>query len=94
MLGWLLPRGQGMALVCWGPPDVGMVSRYRWLSGAGLLVCPLIAVVSEESVTFEPTERCAGEALLARLEWERRKADGTGIGDPPGRDQCRGVSEL
>ena len=94
LLGWLLPSGRGCALVCWGEPDVGIVSRYRWLTGVGLLRCPLIAVVSSETASREPVEVCSGEDLLARLEWERRQSDGTGIGDSPGCHQRRGVSEL
>lgn len=94
LLGWLLPGGKGCVLVCFGAPDVGMVSRCRWLRGMGFLRCPLLAVEVEEAVFGDDMEICAGEDLLARLEWERNQVHGTGIGDPPGRHQRRGVSEL
>ena len=94
LLGWLLPAGQGCALVCYGEPDEGILSRYLWLRGTGLLRCPLLAVVPPEADASAETENCTREALLARLEWERNRADGTGNGDPPGCDRRRGVSEL
>ena len=95
-LGWLLPGGKGCAVVCFGYPDEGVQSRYRWLRSLGLFSGPLIAVTEEDE--GQPlgcgTEICRPEALAARLEWERNRFDGTGNGDPPGHDQCRGVSEL
>ena len=90
-LGWLLPSGQGCAIVCVGAPDTGILSRWRWLQSIGLLRCPLIAV-SEE--TMDDIEICAGEDLLSRLEMERNRFHGTGNGDPAGRHQRRGISEL
>ena len=92
-LGWLLPAGQGSALVCYGVPDTGIVSRWKWLNGIGLLRCPLIAV-TEEVFPEEETERCSGEELLSRLETERKRFNGTGNGNPPGHHRCRGLSEL
>ena len=94
LLGWLLPAGQGCALVCLGEPDEGILSRYLWLHGTGLLRCPLLAVVPPEASDSGKAENCTREALLARLEWERNRVHGTGNGDPPGCDQRRGVSEL
>ena len=91
-LGWLLPSGKGCALVCRGEPDPGIVSRWKWLRGLGLLRCPLIAVDAEQ--TNGEIEICAGEDLLARLEMERNQFHGTGNGDPAGRHQRRGISEL
>ena len=91
VLGWLLPSGKGCALVCYGMPDIGIVSRWKWLHGLGLLRCPLIAVTEENC---EETENCAGEDLLTRLEMERNRVHGTGNGDPSGRHQRRGISEL
>jgi hypothetical protein len=41
----------------------------------------------------EDIEICAGENLLARLEMERNQV-GTGNGNPSGRHQRRGISEL
>ena len=94
LLGWLLPAGQGCALVCYGEPDEGILSRYLWLRGTGLLRCPLLAVVPAEADPSGEKEICTREALLARLEWERNRFDGTGNGDPTGRHQRRGISEL
>ena len=92
-LGWLLPGCRGCALVCWGDPDEGMLARYRWLLGSGLLSCPLIVVAgtgeSENSV-----EICSGKDLLSRLEMERKRFDGTGNGDHSGHHQRGGVPEL
>ena len=93
-LGWLLPAGQGCALVCFGPPDEGILSRFRWLRGAGLLRCPLLVVSAQPAQAWDDTEICAGEQLLSRLEWERNRFNGTGNGDHSGHDQRRGVSEL
>ena len=89
--GWLLPSGRGCVLVCYGLPDIGIVSRWKWLQSLGLLRCPLIAVTEERC---EETENCAGEELLARLEMERNRVHGTGNGDSSGRYQRRGISEL
>ena len=94
-MGWLLPGGRGMALVCVGEPDAGILARYKWLRSLGLLACPLI--VAAEDAALQPMdgmEICAPESLLFRLELERVKIDGTGNGDPPGRHQRSGVSEL
>lgn len=94
-LGWLLPGGKGMALVCVGEPDAGILARYKWLRSLGLLACPLI--VAAEDAALQPMdgmEICAPESLLFRLELERDQIDGTGNGDPTGRNQRRGISEL
>lgn len=94
VLGWLLPGGRGMAMVCLGAPDEGMVSRYRWLRGLGLLRCPLLVTEGGTWRHIDGMEICGPEELLHRLELERKQIDGTGNGDPPGHDQRRGVSEL
>ena len=92
LLGWLLPGGKGCALVCVGMPDEGILTRSKWLHSLGLLRCPLV-VVSEERQPLHPEiEICSREELVPRLERERNH--GTGIGDPPGRNQRCGVSEL
>ena len=91
ILGWLLPSGRGCVLVCYGMPDIGIVSRWKWLQSLGLLRCPLIAVSEADTVEIE---NCAGEHLLVRLEMERNRFHGTGNGDPSGRCQRRGISEL
>lgn len=94
LLGWLLPSGRGCALVCFGMPDEGILSRYRWLRDLGLLNVPLLIVAEEGGTEHRGTEICSGEELLPRLEWERNRFDGTGNGDHSGRHQRRGVSEL
>ena len=95
VLGWLLPVGRGCALVCVGQPDEGVLSRYKWLRGAGLLHYPLLIVAEEEAGLQEAeTEICSREDLLPRLEWERNQFNGTGNGDHTGRHQRRGISEL
>ena len=93
-LGWLLPGAGGCALVCVGLPDEGTRSRYRWLYAVGLLRCPLIAVAEETAAPGTETEICSREDLLVRLEWEKERFHGTGIGDSAGRGECGGVSEL
>ncbi|MBO7252643.1 MAG: hypothetical protein J6V25_08445 [Oscillospiraceae bacterium] len=93
VLGWLLPGGKGCALVCWGMPDEGILSRYRWLYAMGLLRCPLLAVTEQDAACPE-LEICTGQMLLHRLEWEREQVHGAGNGDHPRCDQRRGVSEL
>lgn len=94
-LGWLLPSGRGCALVCYGYPDEGIRSRYRWLCALGLFSGPLIAVTEDTGLPQGcETEICRPEAMLVRLEWERNRFDGTGNGDPTGRHQRRGISEL
>ena len=94
LFGWLLPGGKGCALVCFGVPDDGILSRYRWLKGLGLLRCPLLIVAEDEDFSCRDTEICSGERLLSRLERERNGFDGTGNGDHSGRYQRCGVSEL
>ena len=91
LLGWLLPSGRGCVLVCYGEADMGMISRWKWLQSLGLLRCPFVAVTEKTSLD---TENCAGEELLDRLETERNRFHGTGNGDPAGRDQRCGISEL
>lgn len=90
-LGWLLPSGKGCVVVCYGVPDPGIVSRWKWLQSLGLLRCPLIAVTEEAAGDIEI---CAGEELIARLEMERNRLHGTGNGDPARRRKRRGISEL
>ena len=95
ILGWLLPAGKGCALVCIGQPDIGVLSRWKWLQGMGLLKCPLIAVTETEALYVDSEiEQISREDLLARLETERDRFDRTGNGDPPGHHRCRGISEL
>lgn len=94
LLGWLLPGAKGCVLVCWGVPDEGILSRFWWLRGTGLLTCPLLAVVPEGTDVPEPAQICTGAELFARLEWERNQFHGTGTGDSSGRHQRRGISEL
>ena len=94
-MGWLLPGGRGMALVCVGEPDAGILARYRWLRSLGLVACPLIVAAEDAApMPSDGVEICEPGSLLSRLELERVKIDGTGNGDPPGRHQRSGVSEL
>ena len=95
-LGWILPAGQGCALVCMDEPDEGIRARYRWLRDLGLLNCPLLTVKEEEEdcPAGSDAEIVRPEELIPRLEQERRIINGTGNGDPPGRHRRRGVSEL
>ena len=94
LFGWLLPSGKGCALVCYGEPDVGILSRYLWLWGMGFFRCPLIAVGEDLLCSHSAMEICAGEDLVNRLEMERERFHGTGNGDSSGHHQRRGISEL
>lgn len=95
LLGWLLPGGEGCVVVCYGPPGEEIFTRFKWLKSLGLLNCPLLMVAEEaESCHFDEIEICSPEQLLARLEQERNRFDGTGNGDHTGRHQRRGISEL
>lgn len=96
LLGWVLPDGKGCALVCYGEADTGILSRYQWLRGIGLLQVPLVIVSGDLSNDKQRCgmEICSPEALLSRLEQERNQVHGTGDGDPSGRSQRRGISEL
>ena len=91
--GWLLPGLKGCAVVCVGMPSEGMLYRIKWLQGMGLLSCPLLSV-AQLGQSSPDLEICSGEMLLSRLEWERKRFDGTGNGDYSGHHQCGGVSEL
>ena len=93
VLGWLIPGCRGCALVCWGSADEGMLARYRWLLGSGLLSCPLL-VVADTGDADTDVEICSGKDLLSRLEMERKRFDGTGNGDHSGHHQRGGVPEL
>ena len=93
VFGWLLPGMKGCALVCMGAPGEEIVARYKLLRGMGLLDCPLLVVAEAESESAD-IEICSGEDLLSRLEWERKRFDGTGNGDHSGHHQHGGVSEL
>ena len=97
--GWLLPGLKGCSLVCLGRPGEGLLRRYRWLRDLGLLNCPLLMVTEDPAGETEEAfgsgmELCSRDALWQRLERERTDLDGTGNGDPPGRHQRRGISEL
>ncbi len=89
--GWLLPKDKGCAIVCWGQPDEGTRAWIKWLQGFGLLRAPLLVIAQAQT---DDLEICAGENLLSRLEWERKRFDGTGNGDHSGNHQCGGVPEL
>ena len=97
--GAFLPGARGGAFVCVGWPGAGLLSRYRWLRDLGLIHCPMIIAAEDlENTEGQPLgcgiEICSPDALWQRLERERTEIDGTGNGDPPGRHQRRGISEL
>ena len=94
--GVLLPGMKGGAFVCLGWPEEGLVRRYRWLRDLGLLSCPLLIVTENRAERFlgSGIEICSPDALTDRLERERIHLDGTGNGDPSGRGERRGISEL
>ena len=95
LAGWLLPSGQGAVLVCLELPDPGVLSRYRWLRGMGLISCPLVAVTETgRGQALRDTEICSREELLPRLEQEKMGSHGTGTGNPSGRGQRCDLSEL
>ena len=95
LLGWLLPSGRGLVLVCMEHPDPGVLARYRWLRGMGFLSCPLVSVTETVSTCMpKDMEFCSRKDLLVRLEQEKELTYGTGTGDPSGRHQRRGISEL
>ena len=93
VFGWLLPGLKGCALVCMGVPSEEILAKYKLLRSMGLLDCTLLAVAETEEKSTD-VEICRGKDLLSRLEWERKRFDGTGNGDHPGHHQCGGVSEL
>ena len=95
-LGWLLPGGEGCVLVCRGEPDVGILSRYRWLRDWGLLRCPLLVLSDKDCgpERLDGLEAVSPENLVFRLQEEWNRKDGTGNGDPSGRGERRGISEL
>ena len=100
--GWVLPRTSDGAAVLTGPLQGNALEtarRWIWLREMGLLQSPLLAVA--ESVT-DPEgnwlrchgfEICTREEILTRFGMGENGFD-RGFGDPPGRDQRRGVSEL
>lgn len=91
--GWLLPGLKGCVLVYTGMPEKETLARYKLLKDMGLLDCPLL-IVAEAEWENSYIEICSGEDLLSRLEWERKRFDGTGNGDHSGHHQCGGVPEL
>lgn len=103
LFGWLLPGSSGGVLVYPGRPGEGELSfarRYLWLRGLGLLKCPMIVVDlgltvrEKEWLETRGIEIRSPEAFAAGLEIGAEEIDGTGNGDPPGRHQRCGVSEL
>jgi len=95
ILGWLLPSGKGLMLVCMELPEPGVLERYRWLRGMGFLNCPLVMVTQSipDRLPWD-MEICGREALIDRLERENEGTYGTGIGDSAGCNQRRDISEL
>ena len=93
-LGWLLPGGRGFTLVCPCLPEPETLARWRWLRSLGLISWTLLIVTEEPVSVPEDMENCSPEELFLRLEMERNRSYGTGTGDPAGRHQRRGISEL
>lgn len=94
LLGWLLPGERGCAVVFFGEPEAEIFTKIKWLKSFGLLRCPVLIVTDGDCPGLPGTENCNGEELLPRLEEERNRFYGTGTGDPAGRGQRRGISEL
>lgn len=92
LFGWLLPRGRGCAVCCFGMPDEGILWRYRWIQAMGLWQIPLLVIPETDGEADIRMELCSREDLVLRLEQERKH--GTGNGDHTGRGQRRGLSEL
>ena len=92
LFGWLLPKGNGCAICCFGMPDEGILWRYRWMTGMGIWRLPLLVV--GEGPEGPEMEICGREELLSRLERERNQLHGTGNGDHTGCHQRGGVPEL
>lgn len=92
--GWLLPQPEGFTIVCWGMPEPETFTRFWWLRSLGLLQIPLLIVAEGEEPPGPGTEIISREALLFRLEQERREDHGTGNGDHTGHCQCGDLSEL
>ena len=98
-LGGLLPGSRGGAFVCLGKPEKAVLARYRWLREVGLVNGPML-IVSDKweedcpEMLGSGMEVCRREELFARLEQEREESNAAGNGDPSGRGQRRGISEL
>lgn len=104
-LGWLLPGSSGGVMLCLcrlGKVPDGVILRYCWLRGLGLMNCPLLILDSslsrrEQEIylkKYPGIEFCSLEEVPARLEVERNRIERNGNGDPPGCHQRRGISEL
>ena len=93
VLGWLLPAGEGCAIVCFGQPDEEILARSKWLREMGFLPLPLI-IVEGTGKRLPGVEYCSREELVFRLERERIGIHGTGNGNSAGHHQCGGVPEL
>ena len=94
LFGFLLPDVKGCVLCRVGDPDERTIWRYKWLRGMGFLTVPLLIITEETGEMCPGAECCTETELIARLEWERKRYDGTGNGDHSGRSQCRDLSEL
>ena len=103
--GWLLEKDPGTMTVRLCPGNAapeGIILRYQWLKALGVLRGRLLIVENSLSARQRPIlqqrypgiEFCSLEELPSRLEVERENFDGNGTGDPAGRHQRRGISEL
>ena len=93
LFGGLLPGGKGCAVVFFGTPEPEIFTRFWWLRSLSFLNCPVI-VVTENAKQMKNVEICNEEELLPRLRQEYERYHGTGTGDPAGRSQRCGISEL
>ena len=94
LFGWLLPRGSGV-MVC-APEEQAFIRRYQWLREMGLIRCPLLIVDRAEISRLEQlgAEVWSRETQEARQRTGEKDVDGTGTGDPAGRNQRCCISEL
>ena len=104
-VGWLLPGGKdGFAVCVCTPPmkELSTIHRWRWLRSLGLVRCPITVVakdldeaqMQELCRAAKDMDICTEEEFYNRLKMESIEIDGTGIGDPAGRDRRSCISEL
>ena len=94
LFGWLLPWGSGV-MVCTAE-EQNFIRRYYWLRDLGLVRCPLVITDRTEISRLERqgTEVWCRDVHISRFGTGEKDIDGTGTGDPAGRDQRCGISEL
>ena len=102
LYGLLLPADRESVIYAPARPGVAERSfarRYLWLRELGLLRCSLTMIdlglrgSERDWLTDRGITICSPAELSDRMEQERKQIDGR-FGNPPGRHQRRGVSEL